>query len=691
MTISNTSFRITELDPASIKENLKQYLRSQNEFTDFDFEGSGIGVLLDILAYNAHYHAFYTNMIGNEAFLDTAQIRSSIISRAKELNYIPASIQGSQAKINVTVTPSDSEDRDRQTLTLDKYTKFLARDKDGVNYQFVTINSNTVSKSANSFVFSDIHLKQGEITTLQYLMETSNSKRRFTIPSSKVDTTTLKVSVQASTSNTSIQEYTLANDITELNGDSTVYWVEENEEGQYVLQFGDDIIGKKPQTGSVIIITYLESEGSIADKISYFYLSDSIGGEYNDNVNISVSNTSFGGSEKESMETIRFRAPIFYTTQNRAVTTNDYEILLKKDYNNIDSVSIWGGEDNDPVVYGKVFMSLKTRGNYQLTNVEKERIKAELIRNRNVVAITPEIVDPEYVYLLVKGSINYNPALTDKTNSELLTLVRAAISDYNSDELNTFGSTFRKSKLQQYIEQADKSILGSDISVYVQKRILMESASAKNFTLEYNLPLKKGDYVNKLFTSPTIRTLDYNGISREVYFEEKPFSETGIDGITILNEGKNYFSAPDVTITGDGSGATAVAKVRSGKIYAIEVTNRGSNYTRADITIGGSGTGAKAEPRLEAKFGTIRSFYYKNTGDKVILNENAGTVNYETGKLTITSFISRGTSFDSYYGDDTITFNFPISKEIILPLRNRILTIDEDDPSSIQLNMISEG
>lgn len=684
--------RITELDPASIKENLKDFLRGQTEFQDYDFEGSGIGVLLDILAYNAHYHGFYTNMVGNEMYLDTAQIRAAVVSRAKELGYVPASAQGAKAVISITVTPSDAEDQDLQILTLDKYTKFLARDKDGVNYQFVTVNSNTVSKSANTFQFENVQLKQGEVTTLQYLMDAQNGKRRFTLPSANVDTTTLQVSVQASTTDTNIEEYAVAQDITEVDAESPVYWIEENEMGQYSIQFGDGFIGKRPNTGSVVIVTYIETEGLKGDNIGVFYLSDAIGGEFNDNVSIQVSNTSFGGTAKESIEDTRFRAPHYYTTQNRAVTTQDYETLILKDYNNIDAVAVWGGEDNDPVIYGKVFASFKTKGNYFLTNLEKQRIIEELITNRNMVTVTPEIVDPEYVYLLVKGTINYNPALTSKTAEEILSLVKAAIGDYNTQELNRFNSTFRKSKLQSYIEGADKSILGSDITVYVQKRVLMEAGTYKVYNIDYDVPLKKGDYKNKLYSTPFIKAFDFNAVERQVFFEEKPFSETGIDAVSILNQGKNYISAPTVTIEGDGTGATAQAYVRGGKLYKVEITNRGTNYTRATITLsGGNGSEARAVARLQAKFGTIRSFYYTNTGEKVILSENVGTIDYENGTIDLVSFASRGTNGQGYYGQDEITMNFPVDREIILPLRNRILSIDEADPIAIQLNSVVES
>lgn len=689
--MANTSLRVAELDHASIKNNLIEYLRSQDEFSDYDFEGAGLSVLLDILAYNTHYMGFYANMDANESFLDTAKLRESVVSRSKELGYTPASRRSSTVKVNVTVTPSDAEDQDSQILTLERFTKFLARDKDGVNYQFVACDSNTAFKSANCFTFSDIFLKQGEVTTLQYLMESTNSSRRFNIPSKNLDISTIRVSVQNSPTDTETFQYEVADDITEILSTSKVFWVEENEFGEYTVQFGDDVIGKKPPIGSVIIITYLETEGSEANKISDFFLSDSVGGMYNDNVIVQAANSSYGGSERETIDQTRFRAPRWYTTQNRALNVKDYEILILKDYPNIDSVSVWGGEDNSPKVYGKTYLSLKTIGNYQLTNLEKERIKTELLRNRNVVTVTPEIVDPEYVYLMVKGTINYNPSLTRRTASEIITLVKAAISDYSSQELNKFNSTFRKSRLQRYIEDADASILGSDISIYAQKRIYMESGTYQVYDMNFNMALKKGDYKNKMYSSPFVTSFDSSGTPRDIYFEEKPFSETGIDDISVINAGKNYLTAPIITISGDGTGAEAEAVVRGGKIYEIKVTSRGSNYTRATVTITGEGTEGRALAQLQAKYGTIRTFYYTSGGEKVIINENAGTINYETGEIYLNSFTSRGTEGENYYGVDYVTFNFPADKEMLLPLRNRILSIDENDPLSIQLNAVVES
>lgn len=689
---ANTSLRIAELDFASIKENLKNYLRSQSEFQDFDFEGSGMSVLLDILAYNTHYMGFYLNMVGNESFLDTAQLRQSIVSIAKLLNYTPDSRHGAGTKVNITVTPAPaSEDTTSQTLTLDKYTRLIGADIDGVNYPFVTLYANSTSKVNGSFSFANVNIIQGEVITRQFEMNAQNVSRRFNIPSANVDINTLSVTVQESRTNTFTTTYTTYSDITEVKGNTAAYFVEEDENSNYVIYFGDDIIGKKPKNGSIVTITYLDTVGGAANSINNFTFTDSVGGKYSSNVRVSSIAPTYSGSDKETVEQVRFRSPYHYTTQNRAVTKNDYETLITKDFPYIDSVSVWGGEENDPVVYGKVYLSLKPKANFFLTTAQKESIKESLIRTRNVLTIIPEIVDPDYEYVTLSGRVTYDPKKTTKTANELRTLALAALSDYNDAELKRFDSVFRKSKLQSYLENCDPSITGSDIQIYIQKRVILDLNVRQNLQVDFNLSLRRGDYFSKLYTFPEVITTDLTGIQRNVFIEEVPESFTGIESISVENPGRNYKSAPNVIISGDGIGASAVATIVNGRVVNITLTNRGTNYTRATVTIqGGDGTEATALPLLEARTGTLRIFYYKSNGEKVIISENAGTIDYNTGKLFLQNFLPISLKPNDFYENDVLTFNVPSQNEIIPSLRNRILILDEGDPFSIQLSVEPE-
>ena len=692
MATSNSTIKVAELDFFKIKDNLKNFLRSQSTFTDYDFEGSGMSVLLDVLAYNTYYNGFYLNMAANEAFLDTAQIRNNLLSHAKNINYVPASAQGALSKINITVTPTVTEDQTLNVLTLDKYTRLLGQDVDGINYPFVTIYSNTVSKSAGSFTYANVMIKQGEVITQQYTVSANNVLRRYNIPSANVDTTSLVVTVQESSSNTYTTVYNRAQDLTVIKSDSKVYFVEENDNLQYSIYFGDDILGSKPKDGNIVIVTYLDTVGAVSNNISNFTFVEAVGGKYRNSVTVTSTQSSYGGVDKETDEQIRFRAPYFYTSQNRAVTTNDYETLITKDYNNIDSVAIWGGEDNIPVVYGKVFMSLKTKGFYALSNLEKENIKNTLIKNRNVLTIIPEIIDADYIFLQIRGKVSYNPSLTSKTSSELLDIVKSSIIDFSNRELNTFKSTFRKSKLQFYIENCEPSITGSDIYLYMQKRVPITLNQSKNYFVRFNSPLSKGDFIEKLYTFPGVTVRDSGLVEREVFIEEVPNSFTGVDSVNIINSGINYDSSTRITITGDGTGATADALVINGRIKTITVTNRGINYSRASVLITSDiGSEAAAVPILEARNGTLRSFYYRTNGEKVIINENAGTINYDTGLVTISSLNPLSVTDNEFYDTNILTVNVVPEDEIIPPLRNRILAVDDNNYQSIQIEMIAEN
>jgi hypothetical protein len=690
MATSNTALRITELDFDSIKNNLKDFMRSQSEFQDYDFEGSGMSTLLDVLAYNTHYMSYYLNMVSNEMFLDSAQLRGSVLSHAKMINYIPTSREAPRALINITTTPSNTEDANTTAITLQKYSKFMGESLDGVNYPFVTLNSNTAVKVNGVFNFANVEIRQGKAFTQQYIMTPDNTKRLFNIPSANIDVSTIEVRVQESSTNSDIVMYSKSDNITDLNSNSTVYFIEENDNLTYSLYFGDGVLGKKPKNGNIITCTFVDTVGSQANSIGKFTSVDIISNLYKDNVIVSTVTAAYGGKEKESIEQVRFKAPYAYTTQNRAVTTGDYQNLILKDYPNVESVSVWGGEDNDPVVYGKVYLSLKTNQNYALTNIDKEYIKSSLIANRNMVTVTPEIIDPEFVYIRVAGKVSYDKNLTNLKPVDIEQLVRASIIDYSDMELVGFDSTFRKSKLQAYIESADKSITAVDVSIFLQKRQDLNVISTTKYNIKYNTPLRKGTFLSRLSSYPEIFINDSNGIERKALFEEILDAFTGINSVTISNPGFDYASAPTVTISGDGYGATAVATVSGGRITGVKIINKGFDYTKATVTFGGPGAGAVATAQLENNYGTLRSFYYKDNGEKIALNNEAGSIDYNLGTVTLNSLRTSGSVPNDLYGEDVVTFFVPSATDIVKPLRNRILVIDSADAKSIQIEVVAE-
>lgn len=712
MATSNTALRISELDFDSIKSNLKDFLKSQSEFIDYDFDGSGMSILLDILAYNTHYMGYYLNMVGNEAFLDTAQLRETVISHAKHLNYLPSSKKGCEAIVNVKIYPGAqiSEDVNATSLTLPKYTTFVSEPVNGRPYVFSTVYANSAIKTSvdaensnnpnyGSFTFANIKLRQGEPITQRFLVggftDSFNSgihTNRYVIPTANVDIETIDVVIQESTSNTYSYVYNYADDLTNVNANTQCYWLEENPDsnGTYTIIFGDNVLGKSLSNGNVVIIRYLETSGISAVKANVFTSTASISG-YNDIEVIPVSPAQ-GGGEKETINQIRFRAPRFYTTQNRAVTKSDFEILISKDYPNIDSISVWGGEDNDDPVYGKVFISLKPKNNFGISLNEKQRIIDELIKTRSVMTVTPEIVDPDYTYITTINTVYYNPRLTTYPEETLKEFVKAAILDYNDTDLNRFDSALRISKLEKLVDASEKSILSSDVRVFLQKRLQPEFGVERNYTIKFNVPLKKGTIIkDKAFSYPAVNLYDSSNVLRECFFEEVVDSFTGVDEIVIVNQGQNYQYPPQVVITGDGSGATATARIVNGRVTRINIENKGSNYTRAIVTlVGGGGSGATAAAKLQSRNGTLRTIYFKPTGEKVVVNSFAGSIDYETGIIRINDFIPQSLVSNPYYASDVLTFNAEPEQATLFSQRNLILTIDEDDASSVTTKMIAE-
>jgi len=692
MATSNTVLRISELDFDTIKINLRDYLRSQNQFTEYDFEGSGFNILLDILAYNTHYMAYYLNMVGNEMFLDSAILRNSVVSHAKHLNYVPTSTRASTAVVDVVVEDT-SPTSGQAVITLPSYSKFQSQQIDGVNYTFVNLDTQVASKNVitNTYTFSNVTISQGEPVTYNVTVDATNTRRRFRIPDANIDTSTLIVSVINSSVDSTRNTFVLSDDATELDSNSKVYFLEETDDYNYNIYFGDGSIGKNLSDDNIVALRYLSTDGESSNKANSFTFISQLGSFSNVVVN-SVS-AAAGGASRDSIDKIKFIAPKFYTTQNRAVTKDDYGTLLLKDYPNIEAISVWGGEENDPVVYGKIYVSMKPKNGYVITDIEKDRIINELITNRNILTVIPEIVDPEYLYLRFDMTVNYDSTLTSKDEEQLKELIRTDIGEYNDVELEKFNSTYRSSKLQSSINDVDPSFLGVDITTIVQKRLEPTLNESKNYTIDFNVPLNRGTFADRLYTYPSFQVLDNEGVSRDALIEETPLSYTGIDSVEVLNSGSGYSDSPIVTITGDGSGAKARAVVVNGKIISIEVDVTGSNYTAAVVSISDTtGVGATATAILSGQIGTLRSYYVQvATGEKIIINENIGQIVYTTGRINLYNFKPISITTNANYASGIITFNALPKENTIHPLRNRLLSIDSNDPIAIQIRMENEA
>ena len=677
--------RVTELDFDQIKQNLKTFLQSQDEFTDYDFEGSGLNILLDILAYNTHYNAYYVNMVANEAFMDTALLRDSVISHAKVLGYVPYSRKAPRATLNFTVVTNNTTPA---TLTIPKGFSFLSDEIDGISYNFVTLEETLVTKSNTNFSFLELPIYEGQLVTYNYTYtQSTNPKQLFSIPDSGVDTTTISVTVQASSTNTSIESYTLATDSSNVTTTSPVFYLQENRGEKYDIYFGNNVIGKALTNGNIVSMTYLITNGTAANKANNFVatgtLADSLSNSQT-NFTILPVNEASGGAERESVDEIKFGAPLQFTTQNRLVTYKDYESFIKKNYPAVDSISVWGGEDETPPTYGRVYIALKPKQNYYLSDTEKQRIIDEIITPKAVVTVQTIIRDPEYLYLLISPTVTYDSKKTVLTADQLKTGIRNSILSYKTTYLDKFDSKFILSKVQDAVDATDSnSIVGSKIFVRVQKRFKPSTDQSKPYTIYFNVPLRRGTISNKL-SSTFFTVVDADGVDQVVQFDEIPQSFSGISSINILNAGQSFTSAPTITITGDGTGATAAATIVNGRVQNIEVTNRGIDYTRATVTIsGGGGYGATAEAVIDARTGELRTVYYDSTAQRQIVDSTAGTIDYDAGVVAINDiYIKSVSSTDGY-----IRLSIESEKGIINTTKNTIVTLDIDDPTAISTTL----
>ena len=474
---------ITDLDFDTIKDNLKTYLKGQSEFTDYNFEGSGLSVLLDTLAYNTHYNAFMANMAANEMFLDTAVKRNSVISHAKAMGYTPVSVKAPAATVDVTVN-----DANTASLTLYAGHVFVAS-AGGVSYQFVNIADTTIQAS-DTYTFSGLKLYEGTWTETKYTVNISDTDQKFILKNNNVDISTLLVTVQTSSSDSTTTTYTKANNLVNVTSTSTVYFTQETTNGEWEIYFGDGVLGKALIDGNIISIKYVVTNKDAANGATTFTSSGAIG-SFTD-ITIATTNAASGGADAENIGSIQHNAPFNYAAQNRAVTANDYKALVPTLYSNISSIAVWGGEYADPAVYGKVYISIKTPSGNNLTANTKESIKT-LLADYTVASITPEFVDPVTIKIIPVVNFKYNPSVTTKSNTALITLVTTAINSFSDDELEKFEGLFRYSKFQRTIDDADNAILSNITTLKISQTITPSLAAATKYTVAFNNALLDPD------------------------------------------------------------------------------------------------------------------------------------------------------------------------------------------------------
>ena len=693
-TVSKNRLNVTELDYDQIRANLKTFMQNQTELVDYDFEGSALSTLIDVLAYNTFYNAFNANVQANELYLDTAQVRNNIVSHAKSLGYLPRSRTSPFADLDVTVnSPSGTP----SSLTVSRGTKFSST-INNKKFNFVNLESKTISPVNGVYKFSSLRINQGTLKTFTYTVDDSDTRQKYEIPDTNVDTNSMVVKVFPNAASSNSDIYSLVSNIVNVSGTSEVYFLQEGLDGKYEIYFGDNSFGKKLAAGNVVSIEYLVTDGVEANNATSFALEGNIQG--NTNVTLALVNKAAGGAAREDIESIRFNAPLSFLSQNRVVTADDYSTIIKNQYANAETVSVWGGEENDPPEYGKVFVSVKPKNAATLTASEKAFIKDSILKPKNIVSITPELIDPTFLYIKLGVFVKYDPNLTSLTAGELTQKVRQVISDYNDTNLKKFDGVFRHSQLLGEIDNADTSILNSTCNVSIQKRL----TPTLNQALKYVVNFDNGFFSNVGAADSIISstTFTFNGLTQQL--QDAPITTFAVD---------QGASTGPYAVYGTETGNYAGSK---GYFYPLYTTAEAAN--NRDIVAGGSGQShthtflefngitfympmafnnhglTSYDNSLYTLFSTrtstttrdVQIFRLTTTNQKIVSEQKAGTVDIVNGTVTLDSF-SPSAINGSY-----ITITARPNSNDIAPQRNQLLEIDLNEVTvTPQVDTVSTG
>ncbi len=510
-----TQLNVTELDFATIKQNLKVFLQSQEEFQDYNFDAAGLSILLDILAYNTHYNATLAHLQSNEMFLDSAVKRNSVASIAKTLGYTPTSRKSARANITLQIRPSNSYSG--TSLTIPRSTQFIAKTTQNT-YTFYPkedyVSGLTTLETGQTGFSFPMELIEGRRVTNTFVVDQSNISGPFILPNQNVDTSTISIRVQQSSSVATLTTWNFYSDIMDVTNETRAFFVEEGPSGLYEIRFGDDIIGKKLEVGNIVIVEYLVSNGEAANSIPNFSPSGTFTGS-GEIKTVYLELAASGGREKESIDSIRFNAPKFNATKNRAVTKTDYETLIRSRFANINSIAVWGGEENTPPIYGKVFISIQPLPGSVITQSDKDIIARDIIRPRSVVSIQPEFVDPIDTFIGLNVSVNYNKTNTTLTSSRIESEVRTTIQNFFTNNVNKLQKNFYYSKLLSAVVGTTQSIFSASIQLQLHKRIPIVYNFSDTYSLTFNTPLDKETIFSTIFK------FDLNGQEIEGYIADQ--------------------------------------------------------------------------------------------------------------------------------------------------------------------------
>ncbi len=485
----------SELDFDQIKTNLVAHMKATDStFNDYNYEGSAMSTIIDVLAYITHINSMNANFALNETFLDTSQLRASVVSHAKLLGYTPRSISPSTSVINMTMakgtaTPFWNHDGNNTPLPLSmpRGTKFSTT-IDGVLYPMFASDTTTINyNTTDGWLFSNVKLEQGTLASINYTYQ-NNEFESYIIPANNVNTAAIKVTVTDSGATNAAKVYSLNKNMVTLDGTSEVFFLEEGRDGYYEVKFGDNIIGKRPGNGNTITIEYSTIAAGIdINGATTFIMTDSLNG--NTDETITLVSKAVGGAPRETKEAIKFNAPLAHISQNRAVTPDDYKTIIKNEFADVEAVAVWGGEDNDVPDYGKVYVSIKPLSAEVLTEAQKTTIKTNILKPKNVVSITPVLVDPEYTYIDLEVFFKYNPNLATVTASGLSTAIRNTLVTHNNDVLKSFNGVYRDSNVVKKIDDTNIAIISNITRVKMTKKITPVLGEATKYALKFNQAL----------------------------------------------------------------------------------------------------------------------------------------------------------------------------------------------------------
>lgn len=588
MAQQSKKINVAELDFDKIKTNFKEFLRGQSEFSDYDFEGSALSTLIDVLAYNTHYNALYTNFAVNEMFLDSASKRNSVVSIANMLGYVPASATAAQS--NVILKFTNLGGSPASTYTLDAYQPFTTT-VSGVSYTFYTTDSVTAPLLSNAYTFSNLVIKEGTFLTYSYV---ASSGLRYIIPNVDVDTSTLQVSVQDFNTG-AVNTYNRSNSIVNVGADSMIYFLKEIDNQQYEIEFGDGVLGKALNNGDIITMKYIVCNKSDANNAKTFtYAGTKPSGS---TVTVTTLTSSYGGSEQETLESIKFNAPRSFSSQDRAVTIEDYKNIILQYFTYIDSVAVWGGETNNPPMYGKVFISAKPQANVFLTSQQKTDIK-NLIYSKSVAATTPVIVDPEYLDIVLDISVYYDQTKTSLTSTGIVSSVSATVEDYNTTELSKFDAIFRHSKFSRLVDLTHSSILSNITKPTIRKYVTPYYNQSSEYKINIVNPIYSAGAIGQGFTSSgfyinssdKIHYLTDDGTGNVQLYYVLPLegTETKViinPSIGTIKYSSGYIAIRNLNITSLVSGSQLIFYIRPESYDIVSAFNQVIKIDMASTTI----------------------------------------------------------------------------------------------------------